>query len=198
MTSLAAALILAGGAGRRLGGRDKPALVVAGRSLLGIAMLAVVGCPVVVVGPARELPGWVIRCREDPPGGGPAAGVVAGVAALPELPADAVVAVLAADLPGISSDTVDRRIAALSAGAAELTGAADPPGGAVLVDPGGHRQFLTGVWRLGSLHAAIGVNLAWTGRPLRELLSPITVVEVAGSDRETADVDTPDDWRRWQ
>ena len=74
-----AAVILAGGQGRRLGGRDKPALLVGGRTLLDRALDAVSGVPVVVVGPPRALPAGVFRVAEDPPGGGPAAAVAAGL-----------------------------------------------------------------------------------------------------------------------
>ncbi len=188
-----AAVILAGGRGRRMGGRDKPALRLGDRTLLQIALIAVgagsiVAGSIVVVGPSRELPAGVRSVVEQPPGGGPAAGLAAGLTALPDLETDALIAVLAADLPGIDRDTVARLCAAASAG----------PGGAVLVDATGRRQYLTGVWRRSSLSAAIGARVDWTGRPLRELLAAIPIREVQGSPAETADVDTPDDWERWQ
>lgn len=125
-SSPSAAIVLAGGKGSRLGGRDKPALSVHGRTLLRIALDAVGGCPVVVVGPPRDLPAGVRSVLEDPPGGGPAAAVAAGLAAIPETEADALVAVLAADLPGITSATIGRLCAA----------AAAEPAGALLVDDG--------------------------------------------------------------
>ncbi len=112
---ISAAVILAGGRGQRLGGLDKPALLVDGRPLLERALDAARGRPIVVVGPPRALPAGVLGAIEDPPGGGPAAGVAAGFAALPQLPDGAIVAVLAADLPGIGASTVDRLSAALSA-----------------------------------------------------------------------------------
>jgi molybdopterin-guanine dinucleotide biosynthesis protein A len=217
LSSPEAAVIVAGGQGRRLGGRDKPALVVHGRALLDRALDAVSGVPVVVVGPRRTLPAGVVGAAEDPPGGGPAAAVAAGFAALPELPADAIVAVLAADLPGIDASTLARLCAALLAGSGDPdsadpdSGSGDPdsadtysadtysadPGGAVLLDPSGHRQYLIGVWRRGPLAAAITRRPQWHDAPLRDLLAPIRVVEVPGSDREAADIDTPADLRRW-
>jgi CTP:molybdopterin cytidylyltransferase MocA len=209
--SVTAAVILAGGSGRRLGGVDKPALLVAERSLLDIAIAAVGDGPIVVVGPLRRLPAGVLPACEDPPGGGPAAGVAAGIAALPPLPDGAIVAVLAADLPGITAHSTDRLITAL-AGAQRLEagetvdGADDLEGfdvvdgfdGAVLVDDNGRRQYLTGVWRLDRLRWAIGRRGNWHGAPLHDLLDPLRVVEVAGLQSETADVDTPADWERWQ
>lgn len=199
-----AAVVLAGGRGRRLGGLDKPALQVGDRTLLRIALDAVGDCSVVVVGPARELPRGVLAAREDPPGGGPAAALAAGVRALPAAPPDAVVAVLAADQPGITEAVIDRLCAALVATGArsgDTTSVAreqDSPDGAVLVDPGGRRQYLTGVWRFGVLKTAVDSREQWHGVALRELLSPIRTIDVAGSERETADVDTPADWQRWQ
>lgn len=207
MTAPAAAVILAGGRGRRLGGVDKPALRIGQHSLLDIAIDAVRGGPIspiiVVVGPARELPDGILQTREAPPGGGPAAAVAAGVLALaaagstapdtPGLQPQALVAVLAADLPGIDRAAVTRLSAILIEGRPGVR-----PGGAVLVDPGGKRQYLIGVWRYSALAAAVGRHPDWAGVALRELLDPIPVVELAGSARETADVDTPADWQQWQ
>ncbi|MGH3739543.1 MAG: molybdenum cofactor guanylyltransferase, partial [Micromonosporaceae bacterium] len=83
MTSGYAAIVLAGGAARRLGGADKPGLAVAGRSLLSRVLDAVADAyPRIVVGPPRQLPGDVILTREQPPGGGPVAALAAGLAAL--------------------------------------------------------------------------------------------------------------------
>jgi molybdopterin-guanine dinucleotide biosynthesis protein A len=205
--SISAAVILAGGRGQRLGGLDKPALLVDGRQLLDVALDAARGRPIVVVGPPRALPAGVLGAIEDPPGGGPAAGVAAGFAALPELPDGAIVAVLAADLPGIGASTVDRLSAALGVevdgsagvdGSAEAGGSADAAGGAVLLDPGGRRQYLIGVWRYGALRAAISRRASWHDAALRDLLAPISVMEVSGSEREAADIDTPADLGRWQ
>jgi molybdopterin-guanine dinucleotide biosynthesis protein A len=192
---LTAAVIIAGGQGRRLGGRDKPALLVGHRSLLNIAIDAAGDCAVVVVGPSRELPVGVRATREDPAGGGPAAGVAAGVAALQPLPAGALVAVLAADLPGIDRFTVERLCSALTTADPLTTEESD---GAVLVDAAGRRQFLIGVWRADRLAAAVALRREWHGAPLHALLGPLKVLEIPGLDREAEDVDTPDDWQRWQ
>ncbi len=72
------AIVLAGGRGSRLGGVDKAAIVVGGRSLLDRALDAVSSAAsVVVVGPDRPLPPGVMSASEQPPGGGPVAGIVA-------------------------------------------------------------------------------------------------------------------------
>ena len=67
------ALILAGGAGRRLGGRSKPALPVGGAPMLDRVLAAVAGAEVrIVVGPdTLTLPPGIRRTSERPAGGGP-------------------------------------------------------------------------------------------------------------------------------
>lgn len=93
-----AAVVLAGGAARRMGGLDKPALPVGGRSMRDRVLAAVSDAtPRVLVGAADAVPSGVRVVREDPPGGGPVAAAAAGLALLD---ADvSVVALLAADLP---------------------------------------------------------------------------------------------------
>jgi molybdopterin-guanine dinucleotide biosynthesis protein A len=175
-----AAVIVAGGAARRLAGIDKPAIEVGGRSLLARAVAAVAEAdPIVVVGPERPLDRTVIWAREDPPGTGPLAALAAGLAALG--PVDEV-AVLAADLPNVTSDTVRR-----------LRAARGDNAGAILVDAEGHRQWLLGVWHRDALQAAMPADP--TGRSLGRTLGTLPLVEVAAEPGEAADVDTPADLR---
>ncbi|MFZ8982129.1 MAG: molybdenum cofactor guanylyltransferase, partial [Candidatus Nanopelagicales bacterium] len=94
-----AAIVIAGGEGRRFGA-DKLALRDAqGMGLLEatIASLGEVAEPIIVVGPERPVARDVIWAREDPPGGGPCAALIAGVAHVPEGVTH--VAVLAGDAP---------------------------------------------------------------------------------------------------
>jgi molybdopterin-guanine dinucleotide biosynthesis protein A len=179
------AVVLAGGSGRRLGGADKPALRVGGRTLLDGVLDAVADAErVVVVGPPRaSLPASVRQVREEPPGGGPAAAVAAG---LREVHAPSV-AVLAADLPLLTPAVV-----------AALRRAADPADGALLVDADGRDQVLTGVWSTAALRRGVeGRELA--GAPLRVLLRGLRAVRVPLTDAGAADwfdCDTDDDLRR--
>lgn len=96
------AIVPAGGAGRRMGGVDKAALLVAGVTLLDRVLIAArpVCDRLVVVGPARptSVPG-VEFVVEDEPGGGPVPAVLAGLAVTGECD---VILVLAGDLPLLS------------------------------------------------------------------------------------------------
>ncbi|MFC4602452.1 NTP transferase domain-containing protein [Rhodococcus kronopolitis] len=144
------AIVLAGGSGSRMGGVDKPALEVAGRTLLDTALDAVSGAAtVVVVGPDRDLPATVRQTQESPRGSGPVAALAAG---LPELGPTELVAVLAADLPFLTPAAVGALAAAL---------AADPAADAAFaVDEGGRVQFLLGLWRTGALTARLAALAA--------------------------------------
>lgn len=142
-------VLLAGGAARRLGGVDKPGLMVGDRTLLERGVDAAAGAQrVVVVGPARALPAaagrpavrWV---QEQPPGAGPVAALQAG---LQEVGAPVVV-LLAADLPFVSAAAVSRLAGAVLLGAG--------PVGAVALDGTGRAQWLLSAWPTAALRAAL-------------------------------------------
>src|SRR2546421_12993266 len=106
-----AGIVVAGGSARRLSGVDKPALSVGGKPLLARAIHALDGAErVIAVGPRR--PGFdVVWTREPVPGTGPVAALAAGLVFVPD---DVeVVAVLAADLPGVRRSPGDRPGAAM-------------------------------------------------------------------------------------
>ncbi|GAB3148843.1 hypothetical protein GCM10027290_34200 [Micromonospora sonneratiae] len=189
-----AAVVLAGGAARRMGGADKPAVPVGGRSMLGRVLGAVTGCaPRIVVGPADDLPPDVLVTREQPPGGGPVAATAAGLALVePQVPR---VALLAADLPLLTAEAVEFLAGELDRSTAD---------GVVYLDDTGRRQPLCGLWRTSALRAAVdrqrverGGSLA--GAAMRGLLAGLTVAEVSwpGSGPPPwFDCDTDEDVRR--
>jgi molybdopterin-guanine dinucleotide biosynthesis protein A len=178
-----AAIVLAGGRATRMGGVDKPALEVGGRTLLAAAVAAAAGADrVVVVGPERPLEADVVWTREAEPGTGPVAALAAGIDRLADFADDAVVVLLAADLPLVSADTVDR-----------LRAAADV--GAVLTDETGRDQWLLSAWRLGPLRAAMPQRPE--GAALRRVLGGLDSARVAALGGEAADVDTPADLARY-
>lgn len=131
------AIVLAGGAARRLGGADKPGVRVGGRALLDRVLAACAGARVtVVVAEPRPTARPVVWAREDPPGGGPLAALGAGVRALEAARAETLraegvrgadgagegargVIVLSADLPFLGERTVRALLDALAAQDAE-------------------------------------------------------------------------------
>lgn len=160
-------------------------LRVGGIPLLRRAVDALTGArSVVVVGPERAGFPDVRWTREAEPGAGPVAALAAGLAALAEETGD-LVAVLAADLTGVSRSTVDRLTAAL--------GTAD---GALLVDAEGRRQWLVGIWRPAALLAVLPDDP--TGASLRGVLGSLSIVDVPEHPGEAADIDTPDDLDRFR
>ncbi|HEU4674360.1 MAG TPA: NTP transferase domain-containing protein [Motilibacteraceae bacterium] len=170
-------VVLAGGAGSRLGGVDKPGLDIGGRSSLDRVLDAVPGAGrVVVVGPERATARPVTWCREDPPGSGPLAALRT---ALPLVSADVVV-LLAADLPLLDAGTVDRLVATAPAG-----------GAALLVDDGGHEQYLLGAYDRAALVAAVAEVDPHRG--IKHVVARLTVVPVADQAGAAVDVDTWDD-----
>ncbi len=197
------AIVLAGGRGSRLGGTDKPGLVVGASTIVSSVVRAAIGAGaqhVVVVGPPRpELltispwpPGGLAVVREDPPAAGPVPAVRRGLAGTHS----PWVAVLAADMPFLSA----RHLRALltAASRAETRGGPAPPGGAVLVDDTGYPQWLAGCWQAAALQSAAQ---AYGGSSLRGLLLPlqpalVSTVVAAGEPPPWLDCDTAGDLER--
>ena len=188
-----AAVVLAGGSARRLGGVLKPALPVGGRPMLERVLAAVTDAvPRVVVGPPElRVPAGVLVTREEPPGGGPVAGTAAGLALVPERGV-AQVALFAADLPLLDAGAVAVLRAAL--------GTADV---ALFVDDGGRRQSMCAIWRAGALRSGLrrlaGSPEGLSGVPMRALLDGPAVAEVGWTGAGPPpwfDCDTDADLRR--
>ncbi|HVB43486.1 MAG TPA: NTP transferase domain-containing protein [Streptosporangiaceae bacterium] len=189
-----AAVVLAGGRARRLGGADKPGITIAGRTLVavvaGAALTAGAG-RVVVVGPrrpglARELAGegaagprtagqvaaiMKFTC-EQPPGSGPIPAVRAGL----ELVRQPWSMLLAADQPFLR----ERQLHALLA-------AAQAAGSAVLTDDQGRPQWLASCWRTAELRAVLA---SYRGSSLHGVLEPL---RPAGVTADT-EADQPPPW----
>jgi molybdopterin-guanine dinucleotide biosynthesis protein A len=183
------AVILAGGAGRRLGGVDKALIEVDGATLLDRALSACHSAGrTVVVGPRRaDVAESVVWCREDPPGGGPVAGLAAG---LLEASADVVV-VLAVDQPWIAGGVPALR-ASLAAGNQARPDSVDA---AVLVDADGRRNYLAAAWRrIALLNALLAIDQL-AGASMRSVYASARCVEVRDGAGWGRDIDTPDDLR---
>jgi molybdopterin-guanine dinucleotide biosynthesis protein A len=63
--------------------------------------------------------------------------------------------------------------------------------GAVGVDPSGRRQPLLAAYRLPALRAALEAIDAAAGAPLRAVIDPLRLAEIAVTEREALDLDTP-------
>jgi molybdopterin-guanine dinucleotide biosynthesis protein A len=176
------AVVLSGGGAARLGGADKASIEVGGRTLLERALAAVVDAgEVVVVGAEVPTSRPVTFTREDPAGGGPAAGLLAGLRAFARTP-DRVV-VLAVDMPLVTADTVRR-----------LTAAADRDG-AVLVDPSGRDQYLCAAYSTQAIEDAAlsAAGDLGHGVAMRELVGGLRLTRVPAAGDETHDLDTWED-----
>lgn len=181
------AIVLAGGRASRMGG-PKLLARIGSHTPVTRVLAACDGAPVVLVGPpdlaAAAPPGACVTIvREDPPFGGPVAGVRAGLAALP--PGLDVVAVLAADLPFLDIAALQQLRAALGAGDPH----AASPEAVAFVDDTGHRQFLCALWRL----PALGVRLAAAGESMRSVYAGARVLDLPDLRGASRDVDTPRD-----
>jgi molybdopterin-guanine dinucleotide biosynthesis protein A len=180
-----AAVVLAGGRARRLGGVDKILLPIEGRTLLDRTLDALADAdPVVVVGPRRTTARQVEWTLEAPPDGGPLAGVHAGLLALPTT--TPLVAVLAGDHPHLTSATTRRLLAALRA-------TPEAPG-AVLADDDGKPQWLVGMWRTAAVRDAMPAEVR--NGSIRSVFAPLAPLHVSATGAEVSDVDTPEDLNR--
>ncbi|MGR6971613.1 NTP transferase domain-containing protein [Streptomyces cynarae] len=178
------AVVLAGGAARRLGGADKPGVRVGGRALLDRVLAACADADTtVVVAGARPTARPVVWAREEPPGAGPVAALEAGLKRTTA--ADAVV--LSADLPFLTERTVRRLLDALRASGAE---------GALLTDPEGRDQPLVAAYRTAALRRELArltaEHTGLTGLPLRRLVAGLDLTRISDP-VASFDCDTWDD-----
>lgn len=184
-------------------GRHKPALDVGGRPIVGRVLAACAGLPTVVVGDGAGVPEGVLVVREEPPGGGPVAGIAAGFTALigpyaahpgpaaPRLQRGAGarrldrVAVLAGDLPFLTRAALEDLVEALESDpSAEL---------ALPVDADQHVNWLCGVWRTAVLARCLLAVGDPSGVSVRRLIDSSSRALVADHTGWSADVDTPED-----
>ena len=196
-------IVLAGGHGERLGGRDKAAVLVAGRTLLDRVLEAqqFLGGDAVVVGDT-SVPEGVRRTLEDPPDGGPVAGIAAGLTALAhtggrERPA-AWVAVVAVDQPAAAPALAALRLVLdglRGEARAEALGEVDALSH---VDATGHRQWLLAIYRRRALEAAVAALPDPRHTSVRRLVERLRWLEVVRGAQHVGDVDTPEDLATWE
>lgn len=189
------AVVLAGGRATRLDGTSKAGLVVDGARLLDRALVASARArQTVVVGPPEladailppssgEAMPMPVLTREDPPFGGPVAGLAAGLRALPD-PGAPWVLLLAVDVPRAA-----RAVATL-----EEAVSREPVDGAYLVRDG-HAQWLVGLYRRAALDAELD-GIETDGAPMKRLVGALRCAEVPDPAGWSDDIDTPADAAR--
>lgn len=164
------AVVLAGGAARRLGGADKPAVRVGGRALLDRVLAACADARTTVVVAAPRPTARPVRwAREEPPGGGPVAALEAGL----RLTTAGRTVVLSADLPFLGPDTVRRLLTTL-----QDTGT----DGTLLTDADDRDQPLVAAYRTAALRreltALATAHDGLAGLPLRRLTGALSLSRV--------------------
>lgn len=178
-------MVLAGGRGSRLGGREKGEIRLGGRRLIEIVVGAAleVGCEQAIVAGDIEARG-AVTVREDPPFGGPAAGLAA---ALPLVRSDWIL-LLACDLPHArllchlifeSFREVDSEIDGLVA----------------LYE--NRVQWLAGLYRRSSVKSALTQLVDATDASMRDLFGDFSLREVQDPEGLSKDIDTPEELEAW-
>lgn len=174
-------IVLCGGTSRRLEGRDKTRESLAGTTVMDYLLNALpASWDVVCVGEKRATTRTVRWCRESPAGGGPVAGIAAGLDDLERQQAETCV-VVGGDMP-FAAAAVPMLADALNA---------QPELDAVLAtDPDGRRQPLLAAYRCEGLKAALPSEPA--GARLMAVVDALLTGTLACEAQITLDVDTPE------
>jgi len=187
-------------------GRDKMGVLLDGRSLLRRTVDAALGWADAAVVVAPEPEGWESDPRisftlEDPPFGGPVAGIAAAVAVLAantcgRRESRAVSATRDPDratCPSSQTLLLAGDLASPHAVVRRLGDAEPGPDGVVLRDEEGWPQYLAGRYRLPALMAAIDALDGTRDLSVRRALGGLDLAQVAASHAVTQDLDTPED-----
>ena len=192
-----AAIVVGGGGGERLGGVSKPDLTLGGVRVIdrvcGVLLQACgAGC-VAVVPPTVRVPEGVVRTLEDPPSGGPLAGIDAGLRAL-GVDDDVLVVVVSVDAPGVAGlvpALLGSPLGSDSEGRIAVGG-----------DPEPFDQYLMGVYRAGALRRILDEAVAALGSVrgvgVRRVLRALALERVSVDADVCRDIDTPEDVAWWQ
>lgn len=194
-----AAVVVAGGASRRLNHVPKASLSDGTSTLLDCALEAVASAsPRVVVGPeSLPLPSGVLRTREDPPFSGPAAAIHAGLECIAadcersQTPVPNWCLILGVDTPRIAP-AVQQLIAAARAAEQSSVGQSAPAGSEASAGfwgvAEGIYQPLVGIYRFEAIRSVFSTGT--TDASVRSFLRRLNPAAVEMSAADTADVDT--------
>jgi molybdopterin-guanine dinucleotide biosynthesis protein A len=174
-------IVLCGGTSRRLGGVDKTRESLSGTTVLDYLLADLPpGWPVVCVGEMRATTRSVQWCRESPAGGGPVAGIAAGLELTRHLGA-VICVVVGGDMP-FAAAAVPTLVDALNA---------QPALDAVLAsDPDGRRQPLLAAYRFEALRTALPRESG--GARLMAVVDALVVGTLPCDSHTVLDVDTPE------
>ena len=180
-----------------MGGVSKPDLTLGGVRLIDRvcgALLEVCGAGcVAVVPPIVRVPDGVRRTLEDPPNGGPLAGIDAGLRAL-SVGDDVLVVVVSVDAPGVGAFLPVLLEPALGEG---VEGRIVRGG-----DPERFDQYLMGIYRAGALRRVLDEAEASLGSVrgvgVRRVLRALALERVGVSADVCRDIDTPADVAWWE
>ncbi|WP_151529945.1 MULTISPECIES: molybdenum cofactor guanylyltransferase [Corynebacterium] len=198
-------ILLAGGRGSRMGGRDKATVEVAGRRLIDHCLAAIEASitPTAICAVTTrpvELPETILRATERPAFAGPVAAIAAGVQRLrADRTPSPTTLVLAVDAPH-SAQLYPELAAALTAPAAggenvaehaHIAHSAETAGGdvALVRSSDGHRQPLCALWRTAALEQAVAALEECAGAAVSALMKNQRIITVAGDGSER-DYDT--------
>ena len=199
-----AAVVVAGGASRRLNHVPKASLSDGTSTLLDCALEAVAAAsPRVVVGPeSLPLPTGVLRTREDPPFSGPAAAIHAGLECIAadcersQVPLPGWCLILGVDTPRIAP-AVQQLIAAARS-AEQVAATLSPTSSGAPSDSEASEGFwgvsegiyqpLVGIYRFEAIRSVFSTGT--TDASVRSFLRRLNPVAVQMSAADTADVDT--------
>ena len=194
-----AAVVVAGGASRRLNHVPKASLSDGTSTLLDCALEAVASAsPRVVVGPeSLPLPSGVLHTREDPPFSGPAAAIHAGLECIAadcersQVPLPEWCLILGVDTPRIAP-AVQQLIAAARVAEQASVGQSTPAGSETSAGfwgvAEGIYQPLVGIYRFEAIRSVFSTGT--TDASVRSFLRRLNPVAVQMSAADTADVDT--------
>lgn len=199
-----AAVIVAGGASRRLNHVPKASLSDGTSTLLDCALEAVAAAsPRVVVGPeSLPLPTGVLRTREDPPFSGPAAAIHAGLECIAadcersQAPLPSWCLILGVDTPRIApavqqliaaARSAEQAVATPSTTGSEAPSDSEASEGFWGVSEGIY-QPLVGIYRFEAIRSVFSTGT--TDASVRSFLRRLNPAAVEMSAADTADVDT--------
>lgn len=200
-----AAVVVAGGASRRLNHVPKASLSDGTSTLLDCALEAVASAsPRVVVGPeSLPLPSGVLRTREDPPFSGPAAAIHAGLECIAadcersQAPLPEWCLILGVDTPRIAP-AVQQLIAVARGAEQTATATPSPTDSEALTDSEASEGFwgvsrgiyqpLVGIYRFEAIRSVFSTGT--TDASVRSFLRRLNPAAVEMSAADTADVDT--------